>query len=155
MPYKSQVNDGVKHACGHDAHTAIVLGAAEVLAGLKARLPGTVVFLFQPAEEGPPEGEEGGAPLMVKEGVLDDAEGRGDLRAARRTRAGPSGEVGWTDRPDLRLVGHLRDRGAPGKTATARSRTPASTRSRSRRRSCRRCSSIVSRQIDAQRAAAC
>ena len=60
VPYKSR-NDGVKHACGHDAHTAIVLGAAEVLAKMKDRLPGTVVFIFQPAEEGPPEGEEGGA----------------------------------------------------------------------------------------------
>ena len=71
LPFRSQVK-GVMHACGHDAHTAMLLGAAEVLAGLKARLPGTVVFLFQPAEEGAPEGEEGGAPLMVKEGALDD-----------------------------------------------------------------------------------
>jgi amidohydrolase len=70
VPYKSQ-NPGVKHACGHDVHTTVVLGAAEVLSRLKGRLPGTVVFLFQPAEEGPPEGEEGGALLMVKEGVLD------------------------------------------------------------------------------------
>src|SRR6185295_2482722 len=53
VPYRSE-NPGVKHACGHDAHTTIVLGVAEVLAGLKAKLPGTVVFLFQPAEEGPP-----------------------------------------------------------------------------------------------------
>ena len=71
VPYKSR-NAGVKHACGHDAHTTIVLGAAEVLSKMKDRLPGTVVFLFQPAEEGPPEGEEGGAPLMMKEGVFDD-----------------------------------------------------------------------------------
>ena len=70
-PYKSQV-PGVMHACGHDAHTAILIGVAEVLAGLRERLPGTVVFLFQPAEEGAPEGEEGGAPLMVEEGALDD-----------------------------------------------------------------------------------
>jgi amidohydrolase len=69
-PYRSE-NAGVMHACGHDGHTAIVLGAAEVLAGLRGRLPGTVVFLFQPAEEGPPEGEEGGALLMLKEGVFD------------------------------------------------------------------------------------
>src|SRR5262245_28472432 len=68
VPYKS-LNPGVKHACGHDAHTTIVLGVAEVLAGMKAKLPGTVVFLFQPAEEGPPEGEEGGALLMIKEGA--------------------------------------------------------------------------------------
>jgi amidohydrolase len=70
VPYKSETA-GVKHACGHDAHTAIVLGAAEVLTRLKERMPGTVVFVFQPAEEGAPEGEEGGAPLMIKEGVLD------------------------------------------------------------------------------------
>src|SRR5262245_48619372 len=71
VPYKSQ-NPGVKHACGHDAHTAILLGVAEVLTRLKAQLPGTVVFLFQPAEEGPPENEEGGAGLMIREGSLDD-----------------------------------------------------------------------------------
>jgi amidohydrolase len=71
VAYRSQ-NPGVKHACGHDAHTTIVLGVADVLSQLKPRLPGTVVFVFQPAEEGPPEGEEGGAPLMIKEGVLDE-----------------------------------------------------------------------------------
>ncbi len=70
VPYRSQER-GVMHACGHDAHTAILVGTAEVLAGLRDRLPGTVVFLFQPAEEGPPEGEPGGAPLMVEEGALD------------------------------------------------------------------------------------
>jgi amidohydrolase len=71
VPYKSETA-GVKHACGHDAHTAILLGTAELLSKLRADLPGTVVFLFQPAEEGPPDGEEGGAPLMIKEGVLKD-----------------------------------------------------------------------------------
>lgn len=63
---------GVMHACGHDTHIAILMGVAEILAGMKSELKGTIVFLFQPAEEGAPEGEEGGAALMIKEGVLDD-----------------------------------------------------------------------------------
>ncbi len=62
---------GVMHACGHDSHVAMLLGTAEVLAGMKDRIRGTVVFIFQPAEEGPPEGEDGGAEVMVKEGVMD------------------------------------------------------------------------------------
>ena len=64
---------GVMHACGHDGHTAILMGAAEVLAKLRDRLPGRVLLMFQPAEEGVPEGERGGAPLMLDEGVLDIA----------------------------------------------------------------------------------
>ena len=79
VPFKSTVRTtfnghdvGVMHACGHDAHVAILLGVAEVLAGIRDEIPGTVKFLFQPAEEGPPEGEEGGAKLMVKEGALDN-----------------------------------------------------------------------------------
>jgi amidohydrolase len=62
---------GVMHACGHDAHTALLMGAAEILARMRERLPGTVLFVFQPAEEGVPEGERGGAPLMLEEGLLD------------------------------------------------------------------------------------
>lgn len=61
---------GVMHACGHDNHVAILMGVAEVLAGMGDSLPGTVMFLFQPAEEGAPDGEEGGAELMLKEGVF-------------------------------------------------------------------------------------
>jgi amidohydrolase len=79
VPFKSTVRTtyngqdvGVMHACGHDAHVAILLGVAEVLSGIRQELPGTVVFLFQPAEEGAPQGEEGGAALMVKEGALDN-----------------------------------------------------------------------------------
>jgi amidohydrolase len=64
---------GVMHACGHDAHTAILMGAAQVLAGLRERLPGTILLVFQPAEEGVPEGERGGAPLMLEEGLLEIA----------------------------------------------------------------------------------
>lgn len=79
VPFKSTVTDtfnnqtvGVMHACGHDSHTAMLLGVATVLSKMKKDVPGTVVFLFQPAEEGAPEDLEAGAPLMVKEGALDN-----------------------------------------------------------------------------------
>jgi len=62
---------GVMHACGHDAHTAILMGAAQALTSLRKDLPGTILFVFQPAEEGAPEGERGGASLMLEEGVFD------------------------------------------------------------------------------------
>ena len=78
LPFASQVTTqyngqevGVMHACGHDNHMAILMGAASVLAGMQAELPGTVMFIFQPAEEGAPEGEEGGAELMLAEGIFD------------------------------------------------------------------------------------
>jgi amidohydrolase len=63
---------GVMHACGHDTHTAILMSVAEILTGMKNDLKGTVKFIFQPAEEGPPAGEDGGAALMVKEGVMEN-----------------------------------------------------------------------------------
>lgn len=97
LPYQSQ-NPGVKHACGHDAHTAMVLGAAEILAKLRDRLPGVVVFLFQPAEEGPPEGEDGGAQLMIQEGVLDSPK----VDAIFGLHVDPAlevGSVGWAVGP--------------------------------------------------------
>jgi amidohydrolase len=79
LPFKSTVKTnyldqqvGVMHACGHDAHVAILLGVAEALASVRDQIPGTVKFIFQPAEEGPPPGETGGAPLMVAEGVLEN-----------------------------------------------------------------------------------
>lgn len=79
LPFKSQVTTqflgtetGVMHACGHDTHIAILMGAAEVLSKNKDKINGTVKFIFQPAEEGPPPGEEGGAALMIKEGVLEN-----------------------------------------------------------------------------------
>lgn len=63
---------GVMHACGHDTHVAMLMSVAEILAGMKNELNGTIKFVFQPAEEGSPKGEEGGAELMIKEGVMDN-----------------------------------------------------------------------------------
>ncbi len=71
VPYKSQT-PGVKHACGHDVHTSVALGVAEVLSRMRGEMSGSVKFIFQPAEEGPPAGEEGGAALMIKEGALEN-----------------------------------------------------------------------------------
>jgi amidohydrolase len=78
IPFASKVKvnyngkeTGVMHACGHDSHMAILMGVAEILAAMKKDLKGTVKFIFQPAEEGVPPGEEGGAEMMVKEGVME------------------------------------------------------------------------------------
>jgi amidohydrolase len=79
LPFASKVRTqfngqevGVMHACGHDLHMAMLMGAAEVLAGIRDRIPGSVKFIFQPAEEGSSAGEDGGAELMVREGALDN-----------------------------------------------------------------------------------
>lgn len=79
IPFASKVKStyngietGVMHACGHDTHVAMLMGAAEILSNIKNELKGTVVFIFQPAEEGAPPGEEGGAKLMVEEGILEN-----------------------------------------------------------------------------------
>ena len=71
VPYKSQT-PGVKHACGHDVHTTVELGVAEVLSKMRDQISGSIKFIFQPAEEGAPPGEEGGAALMIKEGALEN-----------------------------------------------------------------------------------
>lgn len=79
LPFKSTVRAtyngqdvGVMHACGHDNHVAILMGVAELLSGMKAQVQGTVVFVFQPAEEGAPAGERGGAEVMLEEGIFDN-----------------------------------------------------------------------------------
>lgn len=93
-PYKS-LNAGVKHACGHDSHMAIALGVAEVLTKMKADLPGSVKFIFQPAEEGPPQGELGGAELMIKEGVLENPKPQAIFGLHIWAQA-PSGKIHYT-----------------------------------------------------------
>jgi amidohydrolase len=101
----------VAHACGHDSHVAMLMGAAEVLAGMKAQIPGTVVFVFQPAEEGPPSGETGGARLMIAEGALQNPAptaifgihvGPG---AAGTIGYRPEGYMAASDRIDISLKG--------------------------------------------------
>lgn len=98
---------GVAHACGHDMHTAIGLGLASALAAVRDELPGTVVFLFQPAEEGPPAGERGGAELMMEEGALDDPR----PEAIFALHAFPEmqvGQVGWVSGPTYAAVDQFR-----------------------------------------------
>ncbi|HLU34910.1 MAG TPA: amidohydrolase [Thermomicrobiales bacterium] len=103
---------GVMHACGHDIHTVVGLATASVLADMKNELPGTVLFIFQPAEEGPPPGENGGARMMLEEGVFDDPK----PEAIFALHALPSlevGELGFTpgpvmaaaDRWTVRIIG--------------------------------------------------
>jgi amidohydrolase len=107
LPFASKVRAtylgqevGVMHACGHDVHTAVQLGVATVLSAMKADLPGTVKFIFQPAEEGPPPGEPGGASLMVKEGALDDPRPSAifGLHAFSEMNVG---EIGYSEGPAL------------------------------------------------------
>ena len=101
----------VAHACGHDSHVAMLLGAATVMAGMRDQLPGTVVFIFQPAEEGTPPGEEGGADLMIAEGALNNP--RPDAIFGLHVVTGRPGEIWWrpegfmaaSDRVDITLHG--------------------------------------------------
>ena len=91
---------GVMHACGHDAHVAILMGVATVLAGLRERLRGSVKFIFQPAEEMPPQGEEGGAQLMIKQGVLENP-APGAIFGLHVTSNLPSGTIGYRSGPTM------------------------------------------------------
>ena len=105
VPFKSVVRTewsgqqcGVMHACGHDAHTAMLMGVAEILAGMRDRIPGTVKFLFQPAEETPPIGEDGGARLMVAEGCLKNPD-VGAVFGLHVTSIFPTGMIGYRSGP--------------------------------------------------------
>lgn len=97
---------GVSHACGHDIHVAVQLGVASVLASMREELPGTVRFIFQPAEEGPPPGEEGGADLMVRERVLEDPRPQA-IFGLHSFSDLEVGRVGYTVGPAFAAVDHL------------------------------------------------
>lgn len=106
LPFASKVKTvyngkevGVMHACGHDAHTAILMGVAEILAGMRDTLPGTVMFIFQPAEEGAPEGEEGGAKLMLAEGIFDAL--KPEAIFALHVMPIPAGQIHYTSRSTM------------------------------------------------------
>jgi amidohydrolase len=107
LPFASKVRAtylgqevGVMHACGHDIHTAVQLGVAKILTSMKNELPGTVKFIFQPAEEGAPPGEEGGASLMVKEGVLENPRPQA-IFGLHAFAEMPVGEIGYSEGPAL------------------------------------------------------
>ncbi len=105
VPFKSQVRTewngmqcGVMHACGHDAHTAFLMGVAELLAGMREKIPGTVKFIFQPAEETPPIGENGGAKMMVEQGCLKNPD-VGAIFGLHVTSIFPTGQIGYRSGP--------------------------------------------------------
>lgn len=105
VPFRSQVvteyrgeQVGVMHACGHDMHTAVLMGVAEILVRERAKLSGNVLFVFQPAEEGAPEGEEGGAPLMLKEGLFEKYKPEAAFAFHTSTTL-RTGEVGYRSGP--------------------------------------------------------
>lgn len=110
LPFKSEVRTtylgqdvGVSHACGHDIHTAVGLGVASVLAAMRDQLPGSVKFIFQPAEEGPPPGEDGGAAMMLAEGALEDP--RPEAIFGLHTFADMEvGQIGYTHGPAFAAV---------------------------------------------------
>ena len=91
---------GVMHACGHDAHVAVLMGVASILAGLRERLRGSVKFIFQPAEEMPPAGEEGGAQLMIKEGAMENP-APAAIFGLHVTSQLPTGVIGYRSGPTM------------------------------------------------------
>jgi amidohydrolase len=112
----------VMHACGHDAHVAIMLGVAEALVRNKNSLRGTIKFIFQPAEEGPPAGEEGGAKLMIKEGVLDNPKVDAifglhvqSIRKLNQVAYKPGGMMAASDWFTIRVSGKQAHGGTPWK----------------------------------------
>src|SRR2546425_9160108 len=118
VPFASKVRTtyngqevGVMHACGHDTHVAMLMGVAEVLAGMRNDLPGTGKFIFQPAEEGAPAGERGGAPLLIEEGALDEPPPHATLGLpplpypAREIRHPPGGPLASADAFPLLVAG--------------------------------------------------
>ena len=114
LPFASTVRStyngqdvGVAHACGHDIHTAVQYGVASVLTGMRDELPGTVLFIFQPAEEGPPPGEEGGARLMLEEGAFADPRPQA-IFGLHALSGLPLGVIGYTSGPALAAVDHFR-----------------------------------------------
>jgi amidohydrolase len=128
FPFKSTVRStylgrdvGVSHACGHDVHTAALLGTASMLASMRERLPGTVMFIFQPAEEGVPAGEEGGAKMMLAEGIFSTI--KPDAVVAFHTNGSPPDEAG-----DHERLGRVAYR--PGPTFAAATRWQATVRGR-------------------------
>ncbi len=105
LPFASRVvaeyagqTTGVMHACGHDAHTAILMGVAQALASIRTSLPGEIMFIFQPAEEGPPPGEQGGARLMLAQGLFNDFEPEA-IFGLHVWSSLPVGTLGWRSGP--------------------------------------------------------
>ncbi len=125
LPFKSNVETeflgtktGVMHACGHDTHTAILMGVAEILSENRDKIQGTVKFIFQPAEEGPPPGEEGGAALMIKEDVLEDVDAIFGLHIDAATPVGtitykPEGTMAAVERFVINVKGKQAHGSAP------------------------------------------
>ena len=115
VPFASKVRTqydggevGVMHACGHDCHTASLMGIAELFAGIRDQLPGAIKFIFQPCEEGPPEDEAGGAKLMIEQGVLDDDPRPQAIFGLHVTSQLNAGTLGFRSGPTMASADSLR-----------------------------------------------